>query len=179
MKLMAAADLHGSRHFCTQLLEAFAREAADRLLLLGDILSPGDSAGEEKPGEDAAAQLNSISSRIICVRGNCDWATNQQRLAFPCMDEYTLLRLGKQTIFATHGHHYNEHRLPPLPFDILLHGHTHVPAYREHDGYIYLNPGSISRPRGGSKNGYMVLQEQLFIWKGLDGKELFRYAYHV
>ena len=37
MKIMIASDIHGSAYYCRQLLEAFQREEADRLLLLGDI----------------------------------------------------------------------------------------------------------------------------------------------
>ena len=32
MKLMIASDIHGSAYYCGQLLEAFSREGAERLL---------------------------------------------------------------------------------------------------------------------------------------------------
>ena len=38
IKLMIASDIHGSAYYCKKMLEAFDREQADRLLLLGDIL---------------------------------------------------------------------------------------------------------------------------------------------
>ena len=38
MKLMIASDIHGSAFYCRSMIEAFEREEADRLLLLGDIL---------------------------------------------------------------------------------------------------------------------------------------------
>lgn len=41
MKLMIASDLHGSALYCRKLLNAFASEKADRLLLLGDLLYHG------------------------------------------------------------------------------------------------------------------------------------------
>ena len=177
MKILAASDIHSSRRYCALLVEAFEREKADRLLLLGDILTPGYiSRIEVAGGEDMPTMLNSLSSRIVCVRGNGDWPINEQRFDFPCMAEYALLRLGRQTIFATHGHRYNEHNLPPLTFDILLHGHTHIPAWREHEGYLYLNPGSVSQPRGGSKNSYLILEEKIFTWKDLAGNTLFDYS---
>ena len=34
-KLMIASDIHGSAYYCRKMLEAFDREQADRLLLLG------------------------------------------------------------------------------------------------------------------------------------------------
>ena len=41
IKLMIASDIHGSAYYCKKMLEAFDREQADRLLLLGDILYHG------------------------------------------------------------------------------------------------------------------------------------------
>ena len=41
MKWMIASDLHGSAFYCKKMLEAFDRERADRLLLLGDLLYHG------------------------------------------------------------------------------------------------------------------------------------------
>ncbi len=35
MKWMIASDIHGSEYYCRKLLEAYEREQADRLLLLG------------------------------------------------------------------------------------------------------------------------------------------------
>ena len=39
MKLMIASDIHGAAGYCRDLLSAFDREGAARLLLLGDILT--------------------------------------------------------------------------------------------------------------------------------------------
>ena len=41
MKWLIASDLHGSASCVRLLTEAYAREGADRLLLLGDILYHG------------------------------------------------------------------------------------------------------------------------------------------
>ena len=38
MKYMFASDIHGSAYYCKKMLEAFDREQADRLLILGDVL---------------------------------------------------------------------------------------------------------------------------------------------
>ena len=42
--------------------------------------------------------------------------------------------------------------------DIALFGHIHVPVDEEWEGIRILNPGSISRPRGGSKKSYLILE---------------------
>ena len=41
MKWMVASDIHGSTKYCRELLDAYEREKADRLLLLGDLLYHG------------------------------------------------------------------------------------------------------------------------------------------
>ena len=37
MKLMIASDIHGSAYYCKKMLEAYKKEEADRLLLLGFV----------------------------------------------------------------------------------------------------------------------------------------------
>ena len=41
MKLMIASDIHGSAYYCEKMIEAYKREKADKLLLLGDLLYHG------------------------------------------------------------------------------------------------------------------------------------------
>ena len=52
---------------------------------------------------------------------------------------------------------------------VLLNGHTHVPACTPHGSYVYMNPGSVSIPKGGSRHSYMTLENGLFQWKDLEG----------
>ena len=75
-------------------------------------------------------------------------------------------------IFATHGHHYNLDNPPLLKAgDVLLHGHTHVPAKDSSLGFWYLNPGSVAIPKEGSAHSYMTLENGVFTWKDLEGVE--------
>ncbi|WP_234984948.1 metallophosphoesterase family protein [Megasphaera cerevisiae] len=61
--------------------------------------------------------------------------------------------------------------LPPLQHgDILLHGHTHIPAWEAFGkGNLYLNPGSVSLPKDGSFHSYMMIHKTVLQWKTLDG----------
>ena len=57
------------------------------------------------------------------------------------------------------------------PGDILLHGHTHIPAGESFgDGNLYLNPGSVSIPKAESEHSYMILQDGDAVWKTLEGE---------
>lgn len=175
MKWVIASDIHGDAACCRQLLEAYRREEGDRLLLLGDLLyhGPRNDLPEHYRPKEALALLNEISTEIFCVRGNCEAEVDQMVLTFPVMADYCLLESGGLRIFATHGHVYNTATPPPLgPGDILLHGHTHIPAKDlQPDGYWYLNPGSVSLPKANTPKGYMTLEGRTFRWKELDGRE--------
>lgn len=172
MKLFIASDIHGSEYYCKKIIGAYKREGAEKMLLLGDILyhGPRNDLPEGYAPKAVIELLNAMSEEILCVRGNCDTEVDQMVLSFPVLADYAVIFDGKLTVYATHGHVYNEGNLPPLKNkDILLHGHTHVPACIEHETYTYINPGSVSIPKENSHHGYMILENGTFIWKDLDG----------
>ena len=174
MKLMIASDIHGSAYFCKKLLEAYKVEKADRLLLLGDILyhGPRNDLPRDYNPKEVIAMLNPMKHELLCVHGNCDTEVDQMVLEFPILADYCFLELDGHTILATHGHVYNPKNLPMLkPGDILLNGHTHIPANQDMGTYIYMNPGSVSIPKEGSAHGYMIYDGK-FVWKDLDGNVL-------
>ena len=172
MKLMIASDIHGSALHCRELLEAFDREGADRLLLLGDILyhGPRNDLPEQYAPKEVAAALNARKDRILCVRGNCEAEVDQMMLEFPVMADYALVETDGCRMYATHGHIYHPDRLPPLqPGDILLFGHTHIPAWEKRGEILCLNPGSVSIPKQETPRGYILFSGGLFRWKTPDG----------
>ena len=96
-------------------------------------------------------------------------------LEFPVLADYAVVADGERLIYATHGHIYNEGKLPPLHNgDILLHGHTHVPKCAEHGTYVCMNPGSVSIPKEDSCHGYMTLENGVFLWKDIESGEVER-----
>lgn len=102
-------------------------------MFLGDILyhGPRNDLPREYAPKQVIAKLTPLKDRILCVRGNCDCEVDQMVLPFPVLADYGFLLLGGRAVYLTHGHVIN--KAHPLPFakgDILLHGHTHVPALR-------------------------------------------------
>ena len=174
MKLMIASDIHGSALYCGELLAAFEREGAEKLLLLGDLLYHGarNDLPEGYDTKKTTALLNGVKEKLLSVRGNCESEVDQMVLEFPVL---AVLLWEGRTVFAVHGHEWGPDRLPPLAAgSLLLSGHTHVPCFRQ-DGEIFLaNPGSVSIPKGGSERGYLLLEEDTLIWKDLSGKEIRR-----
>ena len=173
MKWMIASDIHGSTFYGRQLIEQYQKEKASRLILLGDILyhGPRNDLPQEYAPKTLIPLLNAMKEDILCVRGNCDTEVDQMVLEFPILADYAALDIGNQIIYATHGHVFNEGKLPPLHHgDILLCGHTHVPKCIEHENFIYMNPGSVSIPKENSPHGYMTVENGVFLWKDLSGK---------
>lgn len=180
MKMMIASDIHGSAYYCEKLLDAYRQEGAERLLLLGDILyhGPRNDLPRDYNPKKVAELLNEMKESILCVRGNCEAEVDQMMLQFPVMADYCILYAGRRMIFATHGHTHNKGAMPPLRAgDILLHGHTHIPAREEVGECMYLNPGSVSIPKENSWHGYMMLTDSEFVWKDVDGEIKMTYTY--
>ena len=180
MKWMIASDIHGSACYCDKLLTQYQKEGADRLLLLGDILyhRPRDDLPREYAPKSVIAMLNPLAQDILCVRGNCDTEVDQMVLDFPVLADYGFLLLEGRAAYLTHGHVIN--KAHPLPFqkgDILLHGHTHIPACEDCGDFTYLNPGSVSIPKNGSAHSYMIYENGAFVRKELlTGEEYQRFS---
>ena len=179
MKCIIALDIHGSAVYCGQMLEAYRREKADRLLLLGDLLyhGPRNDLPKGYAPKEVIRMLNEVKEELLCVRGNCEADVDQMVLEFPVMADYCVLQLEDTgVVFASHGHVHNPQCMPPLKNgDILLNGHTHVPACEkiaDENGneYMYLNPGSVSIPKEGSSHSYMVYEKGTFTWKNMSGE---------
>ena len=172
MKYMFASDVHGSAYYCRLMLEKYKEEQAERLVLLGDLLyhGPRNDLPKEYAPKEVIKMLNGMKNDIYAVRGNCEAEVDQMVLEFPVMADYCILAINGLTFYATHGHVYNENNLPPFhEGDILIHGHTHVLKAEQKEGYILLNPGSVSIPKEGNPPTYAVLEDKTFTIKDFDG----------
>ena len=172
MKYLIASDLHGSAYYCKMFISAAERENADRIIFLGDILyhGPRNDLPRDYAPKKVIEMLNPLAEKMFCVRGNCDSEVDEMVLAFPCLAEYALIDAGKRIIFAAHGHKFGKDNPPPLgKGDILLCGHTHVPAFEKFgNDNLYINPGSLSIPKEGSAHSYMTFENGVFIRKDLE-----------
>ena len=82
------------------------------------------------------------------VQGNCDYG--------PGFEQKKVIQTGQDTVFMTHGHLSNvRFGLTQLAFearaanaDMVFFGHTHQIGCEMDQKILFLNPGSISQPRG-------------------------------
>lgn len=167
MKLFICSDIHGSAFWCEKAVERFLQEGADKLIILGDILyhGPRNPLPDGYNPREVIAMLNPLADKIIAVRGNCDAEVDQMVLGFNISGDYATVCDGKTQITLSHGHR----AVPPLKEgDVYITGHTHVPLnVVEKEGYLHLNPGSVSLPKENSAHGYILYDNGNFEFKTL------------
>ncbi len=164
MKIMCISDIHGDINCLEKALARYAEEKADKLIILGDFFSYYNSPSDYGVVE----RLNPIASDIIAVMGNCDDSYSCSDFDFE-VKYIQNININNIEITLTHGHMYNPNRLPNNVGEIFMSGHTHIGSIRKEKGIIFLNPGSISKPRGGSENSYIIMDEKKIELKRLDG----------
>lgn len=158
MKALIVSDIHGGYDNLKKIIDR--NLDFDYLICCGDFLSYGSSS------YDDVKVLNEYNKKIIAVCGNCDHFKDGV-LDFS-LNDYVVFPLDGNVIFMTHGHRYNRNSFPSLEYDIYIQGHTHVPLMEKENNILYLNPGSISYPRGGSKSSYILYQDSVFYLKSVE-----------
>jgi len=163
MKYFIISDIHGCAPFLNDAIEKYESSFADYLIILGDILYHG--ARNPLPvGYDpieCTNILNKNKDRIIAIRGNCDSEVDKMVLEFSILESNILIHLGKR-VFLNHGH--LDLVSNPVEGDSIIQGHTHVVQATKVDGVNYLNPGSISIPKGEFENSYAILDDKFSVY---------------
>lgn len=132
MRIGVFSDTHGDISNARRFYESLA--PLDCIFHLGDCVPDGQKL----------AKL--FSCPVFAVRGNCDFRTEEPL--------ERVVDLGGKRFLLTHGHqYYFQHALlyrgEEVHADMVLYGHTHMPDLSADGARLLLNPGSLSRPRGG------------------------------
>lgn len=143
MRIGVFSDTHKDLSLAQKALQQIG--TLDLLLHAGDHYRDGLILGEKY-------KINTKA-----VAGNCDYFSNGPT-------EETI-DLGEHKILLTHGHLHGVksnlqrlyYRSQELGADIVIFGHTHIPLYIVENDVHFLNPGSITLPRGNSKPCFGVI----------------------
>lgn len=145
MRILIVSDSHGRNKFLSQVL--------DKVGIIDMFLHLGDLEGSEDFIETF------VKCRIEMVSGNNDYFTE--------IPKEKLLKIGKYTIFMTHGHRYSvyfdtkklKEAAKSRNADIVMYGHTHMPSIDYSGDVIAVNPGSITQPRQpGRKPSFIIME---------------------
>lgn len=163
MKLMFISDIHGIKTNLEKIKIKFKELNCDKLIVLGDLfyIGPRNSLIEGYDINYVKDFLEEFKDKIICIRGNCDSEIDLQVVSFPVVNELSLISTINNDIYLTHGHIYNESNWYKEN-SILVYGHLHKPFIKRQETNYYINPGSISLPRGNSDPTYLIYDEKKF-----------------
>ncbi|MCY9807332.1 metallophosphoesterase [Lentilactobacillus senioris] len=131
MKLLVVSDSHGDRQIVADLLDHYQNQ-------VDAVIHCGDSEMQS---------TDPLLDQLIMVQGNMDLAN------------FSLIQkkiIDNQTILITHGHRFGVNggllKLELLAqqenANLVFFGHSHQLGAEENRGRIFVNPGSISQPRG-------------------------------
>lgn len=92
------------------------------------------------------------------VRGNCD--------IDPAFPDEIVIDFGDIKVFATHGHLFNvkssilslSYRAKEVNARIVCFGHSHMLGAEMIDDILFLNPGSLLKPRGRQEKSFAVVE---------------------
>jgi putative phosphoesterase len=131
------SDTHG--RLPPQVLQAL--EGVSLIIHAGDLNTP-----------QVLDHLNQ-ANQLKVVRGNTDY--HDRLRALPRSE---VVQVGEVFIYVIHD--LLDLDIDPVAagFDMVIHGHLHVPEIRERQGVLYLNPGSPTFPRMGSAPGVALLR---------------------
>ncbi len=170
MKYMIISDIHGGINELNKVLDIYYNEHFDKLIILGDIFNYGIDLNRK----DIINKLNLLKESIIYVRGNCDNNINDLLFEAPFMKE---ININNNKVLLTHGHLYSNEYLLGSNYDIIIYGHTHVAEIRVEKDKLFINPGSISKPRKGEKS-FAIIDEKNITIRNLNNKIIEKKIYN-
>lgn len=140
MRIGVFSDSHGDISNARRFFDALA--PLDCLFHLGDYAADGEKLAKF------------FCCPAYTVRGNCDFRSD-----VPLERQ---VDLGGKRFLLLHSHQYYFmdallYRGEEVHADMIIYGHTHVPDLSADGSRLLLNPGSLSRPRGGSKENCALI----------------------
>lgn len=134
MKILVVSDSHGNYYSLNDLY--LNNSDVDYFFHLGDSELP-----------------EYLLNNFACVKGNCDFAS---------LPKFKDLEIEGLKIHLEHGDNFKfqcdpQKYVTSLNVDIFLFGHTHKKLATKFGNTFVFNPGSLTRPRDGSKGSYLIL----------------------
>lgn len=145
MKILVLSDTHGSLDKAGRIYKKL--NGIDLLIHCGDYI------------KDGRALADAWDVPAICAMGNCDGSRDRQ---------FAIAETPAGNILVTHGHAESVGagltRLSYLAQEndciAACFGHTHIPTIENHGNFWFINPGSLSNPRGASRSSCAIIHAE-------------------
>lgn len=165
-RVLVISDSHNSYSTLGHIVRTFGKDC-DALIFCGDgVADIATLLSNAKFDNEVAASVPSV---IAVVQGNNDAGSyavsSGERISAP---QRQILNVCGKNVLIVHGHRQGvDFGLESLAFEaqmtecsIIVHGHTHIAHevfFGENNDYKIINPGSCSRPRGGTPPGFAIM----------------------
>ena len=111
-------------------------------------------------GDSEFLKDHAIWDYFMTVKGNMDIEYS--------LKNYQLEEFGDEKLLVIHGHQQRvgsgleelNQLAKKLEADIAFYGHTHIAKVDQFDGRYFINPGSITQPRGSMRVGSYAIYEK-------------------
>lgn len=169
MKYLVISDIHGSGYYASKIIDIYEKENPNKIILLGDLYyhGPRNQLSQEYNPMKVSEILNTYKDIIRCTRGNCDAEVDEMISEFKFEERIELTISNKKFLFQ-HGQVYNIDYIPK-GIDVLVYGHFHTGYIKEKDGVLCVNSGSISLPKNGTVNSYLIIDDENIYLKDIEG----------
>ncbi|KRQ87353.1 Phosphodiesterase YfcE [Caloramator mitchellensis] len=160
MKIGFISDIHGYPEKFNMALKYL--KDADAILCAGDILYHGPR-NPIMEGYNPLPLADEIkNTKILIAKGNCDAEVDEMVLGFSLMPVIYYEKDGIR-IITLHGHNHDEAGLENLAksynANLVVTGHTHVRKFEKINGITYINPGSVSIPKGDGQPSIAIYED--------------------
>ena len=148
MKILVFSDSHGYCDIMFNIIKKFKSNAGtlDYIIHLGDLVRDAKYLQGKFP-----------DIPVLYVYGNSDFSFDRK-------DQKKEVELGGKKFFLVHGHNHDVYDPDSLKniaeqknYDIILHGHTHIPREDYHNDTYIICPGSIRQDRSGKGESFCAI----------------------
>ncbi|MBE6071981.1 MAG: metallophosphoesterase family protein [Clostridium butyricum] len=189
MKIAVISDIHANIYALINILEDIDSEKVDTIICLGDLVGYGPHPNETismirrrnilciKGNYDNAVTDNEFSyiRETEINRFSLPWTIEELRVEnmsyLKGLPSSLTLKVGNKNILFVHGspsrineylfvdENNTEEYLNSINEDVLVCAHTHLPAIKEIKDKIYINTGSVGKPKIGRPNStYCIIE---------------------
>jgi putative phosphoesterase len=152
MKIGILSDIHGYPDKFKRALELL--KDCETILCAGDVLyhGPRNPILEGYNPQKLIEEIEKNTIPMLIARGNCDADVDLMVLKLPIITEYLFYEKDNVRFIVLHGHNADDSKVKEIgeyyKADVVITGHTHIRTLEKCNDTTYVNPGSISVPKG-------------------------------
>lgn len=176
MRIGIISDIHGYPERFRKALSYF--KGCDMILCAGDILyhGPRNPILDGYNPQELSMEIAKNEIPMLISRGNCDAEVDAMVLKIPVFTPVVVYEKDNIRFMVLHGHDYDETQLRDLAkiykVDIMITGHTHIRRCETYLDTLFINPGSISVPKGDGIASVAIFEDGDIKFINIDNGEI-------